>query len=79
MIAQAHIVERDGKIDEAAEAAELEGRTDYIKPATEFLGAKEAYEESIAQIKSVEPTPNNLFDHFINEKSLKIQNVISKF
>ena len=47
MIAQAHILERDGKIDDAEENARLEGRTDYIKPATEFLGAKEAYEESI--------------------------------
>jgi hypothetical protein len=44
MIAQAHIVERDGNLDQKAEEAEILGKTDYVKPNVEFLGAKEAYD-----------------------------------
>ena len=75
MIAQAHIVERDGQLDEVARSAAMEGRTDYVKPAVEFLGAKEAYDETISAIKNTVPTANNMFDNFISEKSLNIHNV----
>lgn len=51
MIAQAHIVDRNGKLEEAAKFAEVEGRTNYVKPAVEFLGAKEAYEVAINKLK----------------------------
>ena len=38
MIAQAHIVDRNGKLEEAAKFAEVEGRTNYVKPAVEMDG-----------------------------------------
>lgn len=38
MIAQAHIVDRNGKLEEAAKFAEIQGKK-YVKPAVEFLGA----------------------------------------
>lgn len=72
MIAQVHIVERDGQLDEAALNAELDGK-EYIKPSTEFLGAKEIYDETIKQLKKSDPSPNNLVDFFLNEKSLNVQ------
>ena len=62
MIAQAHIAERDGNLDEQRENAELEGQADYVKPPVEFLGAKEAYDSVIDKIKNNEPSPNKLFD-----------------
>lgn len=71
LIAQAHIIERDGGLDEEAEAAKLDGRS-YIRPAVEFLGSKEAYQESVQKLEEAEVSPNNLFTHFINEKSLNV-------
>jgi hypothetical protein len=76
MIAQAHIADRDGLLELAAKEAELAGE-DYIKPAVEFLGAKETYEETIAKLKKHDPTANNMADFFLQEKSLNIQAVSS--
>lgn len=78
MIAQAHIVERDGQLDNQARDAELSGRTDYVRPGTEFLGAKEIYDETISALKEANFTPNNLADNFLNEKSLNVSAISSK-
>jgi len=72
LIAQAHIVERDGALEEEADLAKLEGRN-YVRPAVEFLGAKEAYDESVKKLVQADVSPNNLFTHFINEKSLNVE------
>ena len=74
MIAQAHIVDRDGQLEEQARNADITGQTDYVKPPVEFLGAQEAYDESIKKIEKSDPTPNKIFEHFISEKSLKVEN-----
>ena len=62
MIAQAHIVEREGVLEEEAKEAEILGKTDYVKPNVEFLGAKEAYDQVIGKIKEADPSPNKIFD-----------------
>lgn len=49
-----------------------------MRPGTEFLGAKEVYEETISRLQKAEPTPNNLADHFLNEKSLNIKALSKK-
>ena len=43
-----------------------------MKPAVEFLGAKEAYQETVEKLKKASVSPDNLFQHFINEKALNI-------
>jgi ribosomal protein S18 len=72
LIAQAHIVERDGGLEEEADSAKLEGR-EFVRPAVEFLGSKEAYQESVQKLEEADVSPSNLFTHFINEKSLNVQ------
>ena len=49
MIAQSHIIEREGQIDEYGKVQELEGK-EYVKPPVEYLGAKETYEETIQKL-----------------------------
>lgn len=78
MIAQAHIIERDGVLEDKAESAEVLGQKDYVKPAVEFLGAKEAYDSVIGKIKEAEPSPNKIFDQFISEKALDVKSVVNK-
>ena len=74
MIAQAHIVERNGELEQSAKEAELDG-TQYVRPAVEFLGAKETYDHTINKIKKQDPSANQLFDLFLSEKSLNIERV----
>lgn len=50
LIAQAHIVEREGQLEDKELEAKLTGTT-FNRPHTEFLGAKEAYEEVLDKIK----------------------------
>ena len=76
LIAQSHLVERDGKLEDLELDAKISGTT-FTRPETEFLGGKEAYEEVIGKIKATEPTPNSLFDHFISEKSLHVHSIHS--
>ena len=44
-IAQTHIIERDGQFENKDLEAKLTGSEPYNRPDTEFLGAKEAYNE----------------------------------
>jgi len=74
LIAQSHMVERDGKLEDKELEAKLTGTT-FNRPETEFLGGKEAYEEVLEKIKASEPSPNSLFDHFISEKSLNVHSL----
>jgi ribosomal protein S18 len=76
MIAQSHIIERDGKLEEQEEQAKLSGK-EYQKPEVEYLGAKEAYEEVTGKISADSPSPNRLFDQFISEKSLNVHKIHS--
>ena len=76
MIAQTHIIERNGQLDQEAQKAELLGQ-DYKRPEVQFLGAKEAYEEVTGKIKGNSPSPNRLFDQFISEKSLNVHKIHS--
>ncbi len=40
------------------------------------MGAEDAYKEGIENIKSLNPTPNTIFDAFLAEKSLDIDRVL---
>lgn len=40
------------------------------------MGAEDAYKESFDHLKSLNPTPNTLFDAFLAEKSLDITRVL---
>jgi len=51
---------------------------DYVKPAVEFLGAKEAYDAAVSQLKAADASPNDLFDLYINEKSLNVSKFIKQ-
>jgi hypothetical protein len=70
------LIERDGKLEEKELEAKYKGTT-YIRPETQFLGGKEAYDEIVSKLKSTEPSPNKLFDHFISEKSLNVHSIHS--
>lgn len=51
---------------------------DYVKQAVEFLGAKEAYDAAVSQLKAADASPNDLFDLYINEKSLNVSKFIKQ-
>lgn len=51
LIAQTHIIEREGQLEEKELEAKLTGTT-YNRPDTEFLGAKEAYDAVLDKIKA---------------------------
>ena len=55
--------------------AKVNGLSPYQRPDTQFLGAKEAYENVIEKIKADEASPNRLFDQFLSEKSLNVQKI----
>lgn len=78
MIAQAHIIERNGTFEEKAQEALLNGQNDYVKPPVEYLGAKEAYDEVVSKLQESEPSPNKLFDQYLSEKALDVKSVVSK-
>lgn len=71
LIAQAHVAERNGALEQAAKEAELLGK-EYSKPATEFLAGKQTYEQAAAKVTA---DPNHLFDQFLSEKSLNVDRV----
>lgn len=77
-IAQTHIIERDGQFENKDLEAKLTGSEPYNRPDTEFLGAKEAYNEVMEKIRSDEASPNRLFDQFLSEKSLYVHNINGK-
>ena len=45
----------------------------------QVLGSQEAYDDAIKKIKQQEPSPNNLFDQFLTEKSLDVHKVIAPY
>lgn len=47
-------------------------------PSLQFIGAEDAYNNSIETLKGLNPTPNNFFEAFLAEKSLDIQKVSNK-
>lgn len=71
---QAHIIERDGLLKETEEAEKVEDET-FTMPSLQFIGAEEAYSNSITKLKQINPSPNNLFEVFLAEKSLDIQKI----
>jgi hypothetical protein len=77
LIAQTHIIEREGKLEEKELEAKLTGTT-FNRPDTEFLGAKEAYNEVLDKIKGDQAGPNRLFDQFLSEKSLNVHGISGK-
>ncbi len=77
-IAQTHIIERDGQFENKDLEAKLTGSEPYNRPDTEFLGAKEAYNEVMEKIRADEASPNRLFDQFLSEKSLHVHNINGK-
>ena len=77
LIAQTHIIEREGKLEEKELEAKLTG-TIFNRPDTEFLGAKEAYNEVLDKIKGDQAGPNRLFDQFLSEKSLNVHGISGK-
>lgn len=77
LIAQTHIIEREGKLEEKELEAKLTGTT-FNRPDTEFLGAKEAYNEVLDKIKADQAGPNRLFDQFLSEKSLNVHGISGK-
>lgn len=74
MAGQAHIIERDGMLKEAEKQAAM-NETDFTVTNIKFMGAEEAYDESVGHIKKVNPTPNGIFDAFLAEKALDINKV----
>lgn len=75
LIAQTHIIERDGKFEGKELEAKLTGSAPYNRPDTEFLGAKEAFNEVLDKIKADEASPNRLVDQFLSEKSLNVHHI----
>lgn len=74
MAAQAHIIERDGLLDESLERLKLEGK-EVQRPNTEYLGAKDAYDYQINKLQKIDADANSIFDSFLAEKALNINRI----
>lgn len=48
---------------------------EYIRPNIDVLEAEDAYKEAVSKVKNNDLSPNSIFETFLAERSLKVNEV----